>query len=284
MGAAEDLLKQGRLEDCLKALEGDVRQNPADAKRRVFLFQLLSVMGQWDRALNQVSVAADLDESNKLMAQVAEKAILCERFREDVYAGKRSPLILGEPEPWMGLLVQAAMYTARGEHAAAAELRAQAFEQAPAISGEIRIGRSDDDVQTHPIEWVADADETMGPMLEAIVDGKYYWVPWQRIALLRLEPPSDLRDSVWLPGQVVWSAGGTQVCLIPTRYPGSHLAKYDGGVRLARKTEFVDRGGWEGPIGQRLLATDAGEFGLLDTRGVRLGDAPLDPEAPGEGA
>jgi type VI secretion system protein ImpE len=42
-------------------------------------------------------------------------------------------------------------------------------------------------------------------------------------------------------------------------------------VRLGRRTEWVQAGtdGWTG-VGQRMLATDAGEFPLLDIRQVEF--------------
>ena len=52
---------------------------------------------------------------------------------------------------------------------------------------------------------------------------------------------------------------------------------------MARKTDFVDVGGAQVPLGQRLLATDAGEYPILEVRTVRVGDAPLNPVAPSVG-
>lgn len=266
----EDLLKQGKLDECLAEVERCVRAAPADPKQRVMLFQVLAVLGNWDRAINQLEVCAELSAENQLMAQVYRAVILCEKFREEVFAGQRSPLILGEPEAWVGMVVQAAMLAGQGKHDAAAELRSQAFDQAPATAGEIDIGPDEEKIATHKFEWIADADETLGPILEAFVDGKYYWVPWRRIQLLRLDPPSDLRDTVWMTGQIVLSAGGEKVALLPARYPTSQEKRWDPLIRMGRKTEFVDRGGWEGPIGQRMFATDVGEFALLETRAVRI--------------
>jgi len=280
----QDLLREGRVEECLKAVEDAVRKNPADSKQRVVLFQVLCILGQWDRALNQLVVCASLDSMASLMAQMYRQAILCERIREDVYKGSRTPLILGEPQPWMGMVVQAAVLAARGQHAAAAQLRDQAFELAPTVAGEIDVGPAHKNdrqaekagkvVTTHTFEWFGDADPRLGPMFEAIVAGKYYWIPFERVSLLRIEPPEDLRDSVWMPCQIVWTAGAEQVALIPTRYPGSQ-ASPDGLIKLARKTEFQTHGSGEDaidlPIGQRLFATDAGEFPIMDVRAVRLG-------------
>lgn len=267
----EEHLKAGQIEPCLAEAEKCVRSAPADGKARVMLFQVLAVMGHWDRAITQLEVTAELDAENQLMAQVYRAVMLCEKFREEVWAGKRQPLILGEPEEWIGMMVQAAALDGQGRHDAAAELRAKAFEQAPTTAGTILTGADEEAATPHAFEWIADADEALGPMLEALVDGKYYWVPWSRISMLRLEPPTDLRDTVWMPGQIVLSSGGEKVVLIPSRYPGSHRASWDAGIRLGRKTEFVQDGGRERPVGQRMFATDAGEFALLETRSVKIG-------------
>jgi type VI secretion system protein ImpE len=276
----EELIRFGRLNECLAETERRVKGAPADPKLRVMLFQVLAVLGQWDRALTQLEVAGEMAADNQLMAQMYRAAILCEKFREEVFAGKRLPLILGEPEPWIGMLVKAAVHTGEGNHAAAAELRAQALDAAPTSSGEVDVGPQEGKTQTHRFEWIADLDEMLGPMFEAIVDGKYYWVPWKRVAMLRIEPPTDLRDTVWTPGQLVLSAGGEKVVLLPARYPGTQAARFDDALRLGRRTEFADRGGWEGPVGQRMLNTDAGEFALLQCRVVRIDP---DPDAPAAG-
>ena len=34
----------------------------------------------------------------------------------------------------------------------------------------------------HGFEWIADADSRLGPLLEVILEGKYYWAPFCRIA------------------------------------------------------------------------------------------------------
>src|SRR5690606_22968330 len=52
----ESKLKEGRPDEALQLLTAEVRTNPADAKRRVFLFQLLALLGQWERAQNQLNV------------------------------------------------------------------------------------------------------------------------------------------------------------------------------------------------------------------------------------
>ena len=71
---AQELLKQGKPAEALAALQGEVRANPNDGKLRVFLFQLLSVLGQWERAVNQLKVVTDQDAKTLEMAQVCGPA------------------------------------------------------------------------------------------------------------------------------------------------------------------------------------------------------------------
>ena len=47
---ADELIREGRLDEALAALKEAVRSNPADWRQRVFLFQLLGVRGEWDAA------------------------------------------------------------------------------------------------------------------------------------------------------------------------------------------------------------------------------------------
>jgi len=258
---AKELLQSGRLNEALAALEGQVRADPTNDKLRVFLFQLLSVLGDWERALTQLNLAAELDSMNLLMAQVCRAALNCEALRAEIFAGKRSPLIFGEPDEWMGLLVQANQMTAEGKYEASQKLRERAFDAATAIPGSIDSRR---------FQWISDADSRLGPVLEAIFDGKYYWVPFTAIKRIQIDPPTDLRDAVWIPAHFTWVNGGETAGLIPTRYPDSEASE-DNAIRLARKTEWVEQPGnlYLG-LGQRMFATDKDEFPLLQIRQIDL--------------
>ncbi len=116
----------------------------------------------------------------------------------------------------------------------------------------------------------ADADSRLGPTLEAIVNGRYYRVPFARIRRIAIDVPADLRDVGRLPTHVELSHGGELVALMPARYP--HTAQSNNGqLMLGRATQweqstpdfFVGRG-------QRLLVTDVNEVALMDVREIRL--------------
>jgi len=281
-------LRDGRLADTLAELQKRVRSDPSNAKHRIFLFELLSVMGQWDRALTQLNVAGELDGGALAMVQMYREALRCEVLRGDVFAGRRSPVVFGEPESWVALLIEALRLTAQEKHAQSDELRGNAFEAAAATPGTLseRSKRPPsaegalEETAARAFEWIADADSRLGPVLEAVIFGRYYWIPFQRIRTVVVERPSDLRDLVWMPAHFEWANGGEAVGLIPTRYPGSEASE-DDAIRLARKTEWMERS----PqtvlgLGQRMLASDGGEFALMDVRRIDLPSAA----APGGGA
>jgi type VI secretion system protein ImpE len=270
MTTARDHLRAGDIGQARSTLQAQVRAEPANAAHRVFLFQLLCVTGEWERALTQLAVAGELDAGALAMVQIYREAVRNEAVRDEVFAGKRSPLIFGEPERWIALLLEALKVTAAGHVAQGQALRAEAFEEAPASSGRID-GR--------PFEWLADADTRLGPMLEAIVNGRYYWIPVHRIAEIKLEAPTDLRDLIWAPARLKWSNGGEAVGLLPTRYPGSERSP-EAAIMLARRTEWLDQGdGVYFGLGQRMLTTDQGEFALLETREIVLDTAAGDGAA-----
>jgi type VI secretion system protein ImpE len=271
MTAAEESVRAGRLDEALAELQGQVRKKPADAKLRTFLFQLLAVRGDWDRALTQLKVVSDLDPSTVAMVKTYQEALRCELLRAEVFAGRKTPLLFGKPAEWMALMVQAVSLGAAGKFEEAKSLRDKAFEEAPATTGKI------DD---QPFAWIADADQRLGPMLEAIVNGKYYWIPFSRLREIRIEKPTDLRDIAWTAVNLLLANGGEAVGLVPTRYPGSETAS-DSRLVMARATEWVEHPGetFFG-VGQRLLATDQGEVGIMDVRSIKLDSVA---EAEGEG-
>jgi type VI secretion system protein ImpE len=258
---AEFSLRVADTASALAHLQSHIRDHPGEARLRIFLFQLLSVRGDWQRALEQLTLAAQLDPKALLMAQTYREALRCEALRSQVLAGRTSPMVIGEPEPWLGLLVESLLRAGRGDLAASSELRAQAFEQAAPSTGAIDGER---------FEWIADADVRFGPVLEAMLNGGYYWIPFARLQKVVLTPPEDLRDLVWAPAHLQFVNGGETAALIPARYPGSESAE-DGALQMARRTDWSDVGpDLRFGLGQRLLATDVGEYPLLGVREILI--------------
>lgn len=252
------------LEEVLQQAQAEVRRAPADPKHRIFLFQLLCLLGSWERALNQLQVIGELDAASLPMAHTYRAAIAAEEARRAVFAGRIQPLILGRPERWIALTLESLRLQGGGQFSQARTLREEAFELAPASPGQLQTERSID------FEWLADADPRLGPMTEAVIDGKYYWVPLSHVAAIAIEPPADLRDLVWTPAQFRWRNEGESFGLIPTRYPGSE-SHPDDRIKRAALTDWQAVGDDDvHGIGQRLFVTEAEEVSLLDLRSVEF--------------
>lgn len=233
-----------------------VRATPADAKLRIYLAQLSMVTGRWQRAVAQLQVAAQLDAAAIPMAQTYREAIRAELMRERVMRGEAAPESLGQPAEWFALLVQALKARAGGEHALADDLQGRAFEAAEPTAFVI-------DGVDEP--WLADADTRFGPVCEVVLNGRYFWIPFDQIEALELAEPGDLRDLVWTAGQLTLSNGGQHPVLLPVRYPDfdeDHHA-------LAAMTSWQEAGaaGWLGR-GQRMWCGEGGEYPLLNIRHV----------------
>ena len=268
---AEQALKEGDAQRALKLLTEQVRAKPQDAKLRVFLFQLLCVLGQWERALNQLNVAARTRRRHAADGADLPRGDPCETLRLQVFAGHKAPMLFGEPEAWVALLIEALLRDGRGEArcrraAARAGARAGAGHRRRARRPAFRMDRR----RRHPARPDARGGHQRPLLLAAV------------------EPPVAGRDRpAGRPARRGLDAGALRSsataarssALIPTRYPDTDLAAGGAaGAGAARPTGAKrGRGGSRG-LGQRLLATDARRLGA-DGRARRSRSTPSRPDA-----
>jgi len=249
----DQLVESGQLAEAILSLEATIRQRPGDFQLRVYLFQLLSVTGQWARAAQLVTSLGSLN-AEWLPTSLAYRGLVeSELVRASVFSGSLTPLILGEPEPWLANLIRALALDERGEARAADELRGQALDDSPATpfkrNGDSRIS-------------LLDADSRLGPVLEVVVDGKYYWVPFARLNEIEVLAPESMADNLWAQVRFIWSSGGESNGFIPMRYIGSELCDEDS-FRRAKSTSFTEtRSGVYHGLGQRLLLDGHSEIPL----------------------
>lgn len=254
----EALIKQGALKDALTALKKEVAAKPGDARLRWFLFQLFSFMGDWTRARDQLSLAAQLDKEYRSHAMIFSRVLAAEQLRPQILAGERTPLFLGQPMPWVAQVIEANRLLAAGDLEAATALRASAFDDMPAVPGR---------VNGEPFSWFADQDTRFGAQLECFLHGKYYWVPFAQIKALVIEgAPQSHTDVLYPKARLVLTNEGALDVLLFARYPLFTQVEEDA-LGLNRLTR------WEDPndytvcgSGQRVFCTDQGEYPLLELR------------------
>lgn len=256
---AQALLQAGDIAGARAMLAEELRRSPSDSRVRQFFWQLIAAAGEWDKAATQLRALAAADPKGMMMANVFGQALGAMKTREAVFAGKERPVSLVGKEPWVeGLLEALHAHTVVAPDAATRSEAALA--EAPATPGTLDGER---------FEWIADADTRFGPMLEVIVGDAYGFVPFAAVTRIKAAEPVDLRDFVMHAVEIELRSGQTSMALVPVVYPGTH--KHNKPLlNLARATEWIDEGGGEVGIGQRLLATDGADFEFLALRDLRL--------------
>ena len=250
----DDLLRSGDLAGARAALVSAVKAQAGDASARMFLWQVMAVQGDWDKAASQLRALASVSGEAQMLATVYHQAITAEAQRASAYAGRAPFPVLVSSSPWIDTLAAGLGAMAAGRVEEGAAQRDAAFDDAGDTPGEI---------DGAPFTWIADADPRLGPCFEAIVAGRWGLVPFEAVSRIKTEGPRDLRDVVWLPVEMALRSGQSAAALLPARYPGTEAASDP--LRLGRATE------WDGdvPLGQRLWSRDDGaETGVLDFREI----------------
>jgi type VI secretion system protein ImpE len=256
MRNADELLSAGDLDGARSALVETVRAQPANEQARMFLFQLLAIAGEWDKARKQLAALAQLSGEAQMLAVAYGQAIDAEKTRADVFAGREraEQLVVSD---WTGSLVDAIEHFANGRTAEGEAAREAAFDAAPDTPGML------DGVA---FDWIADADARFGPAFEAIIGGRYGIVPFDKVESIKSEGPRDLRDIMWYPVQLAFKNGQSVAAMLPARYPGGE-ASSDPAERLARATNWVDTDWGQAGSGQHLWTLSNGDdCGLLSLR------------------
>lgn len=258
-----------------EAAKQRVQVRPQDLGARSSLWQIFAARGDFARARTQLDAMVAIDSSWSVEANACQSLIQAEGLRQQVFAGQRAPVCLGEPPAWFAdLAAGLAQSPCVADAASAAALLCRALQASPACSGT---------VNGQAFSWVCDGDARLGPCLELMVRGQYFWVPWQRVREITTRAPTEIRDRLWLHALVTLDDENAIEAFLPARYP----APRDDAEHLGEITQWMPLpGACEAffGLGQKTLMTDAGDWGLLDIRELRL-DPPLDPllgPAPGK--
>lgn len=225
---AERLFQEGRLADAIVALGDTLKNNPADARSRTFLFELLCFSGAYDRAGKQLAALASADPDAVISTAWYQVALRAQVQRQEMFETGKLP------------------------------------ETAPggSVSGTLN---------GNPFRDLRDGDPRIGPRLEAIIGGRYTWIPFRHLVRVEIKPPGRLRDLFWAPAELEATAelgnySGDVILPVVTPFAYRHPNE---AVRLGRVTEWVElEGGLEAPEGQKLLLVDGEELPILELRSL----------------
>jgi len=231
--SAEVLFREGKLEEAIRTLGSELRDDPSNARKRTFLFELLCFAGEFDRAEKQLDLLGDENKDAMLASLLYRGAINAERTRQDMFQnGKVAPPVLDPPK------------------------------LAGTLNGK-------------PFQSISDADPRVGARLEVFAAGDYLWIGFEHVALLSVEAPKKLRDTLWATAKLrtgpSFKGQDLGEVLLPALAPGSVDVVDDPDIRLGRVTEWVrDENGIEFPLGRKVLLVDGEEVPLLEVRTLEI--------------
>lgn len=233
---AQELFRAGRLSEAVDVLGAELRQDPSDAQRRIFLFELLCFAGNYQRAEKQLDVLAQKGADAAMGTLLYRSALHAEQTRQDMFLDGSYP---SGPAPG----------TVSGT-----------------LNGSPFRSLSDGDPRIGPrLEIFAAGQYTWIP-LEQIASVRI--APPKRLRDL-LWAPAVVRTSSDFRGVELGEV------LIPALAPLS-WSHDEEAVRLGRRTEWQEIGGdSQAPIGQKLLLVDDQEFPLLELRELDIVPAPV---------
>ncbi len=273
--SASELYQAGQLDEAIAAATEEVKHHPTDINRRGFLAELLCFAGQWERADKQLDLVGHQDPQAALGAGLLRHLVRAEQARQQFYSEGHLPEFLESPSARHRLHLEASIRVREGQLAEAAEMLARAEGDRPHVSGT---------VNDRPVDDVRDLDDLTASLFEVLTaNGKFYWIPVERVESIEFRDPIRPRDLLWRSARLVVRGGLDGEVYFPAIYAGSH-AHADEQLRLGRRTEW--EGGEGAPtrgIGQRMFLAGDEAVGILDLKKVAI-DAPQAEKADGPGA
>ena len=235
---ARELYQAGKLDEAVQALNGEVRDNPTDPKRRTFLFELLCFAGNFDRAEKQLQILAQENKDAQMGALIYHAALHAERTRHELFQKKEYPRPAGDdPQSPPGIW-----------------------------NGKPFASMMDADARIGPRLEVYAAGQYLWIPFEHITS-----VEMQAPKRLRdmLWAPALVHTSAAFKGRELGEI------LVPALTPFSWQHANDA-VKLGRMTDWQDlEDGQTVPVGQKMFLIDNEEVPLLELRHLEFQPAPV---------
>lgn len=224
---ATDCYFQGRLAEAVEAQLGWVRDHPMDVGARLFLIELFSFSGEWDRAERQLNALLSNQAEADVAVDLYLKCLASERKRAMAMEGGQPPTVLGKVTEAMQWRIEALKHQGLA--------RAEALEKAVGLEKSAEPAKP---FQLNGQSFLAsrDGDDLLGPVLEVFAQGEYFWVDINQVQLISAEKPKYPRDLIWLPARIEMENEAGNV-LLPLIYAGSSGLS-DQELRLGRATDW----------------------------------------------
>lgn len=256
---AKELFDAGELTPAIAKIGDELKNDPGDIKRRTFLFEMLCLNGDLERASKQLDAISRGGAESEIAVQRYRSAIECEKLRRLTYTKGLTPGLPKKVPAYTQMHLDALNHIRENRIEEARGLLEQAADARPPVACMIN-GELFDEIR--------DADDVIGPFLEVFTMSNYSWVPWESVQSVTIPPPKHLRDLIWAPASVELDIGSLGEVFLPVLYTQSYMHA-DNQVKLGRMTDW--RGDIEGlalAAGQRLLVAGDRDWPMLEIRQI----------------
>jgi type VI secretion system protein ImpE len=237
---AQGLFQAGKLDEAVQALGAELRDNPVDAKRRTFLFELLCFTGDYQRAEKQLDVLASEGRAAEMGALLYRAALHAERIRQAIFEKQDYPLTGPEADVPISGTINGKPF--------------QSFSDADPRLGERLEVFAAGDYLWIPLQHIASVELQAPTRLRDLL-----WIP------------AIVRTGASFKGKELGEV------LLPVLSPLS-WKHFDNQVRLGHATDWQDDGaGNVVPIGQKMFAADEDEVSILEIRKLEFAAAQAAP-------
>jgi type VI secretion system protein ImpE len=261
---AEELFREGRLDDAIQAQVQVVKKSPADQDARFLLFALLCFAGDLERAERHLDALSTQDQVLQRGSLLYRSLLSSETERRKVFEHGARPVLPPDPPANVEPRLRALAHLRAGDPAAAGKCIDEAVAATSAIAGSLG---------GEPFDQIRDYDDLLGSVLEVFAGGRYLWLPFENIRSLEIAEPATALDTLWAPASLRDKGGEEARVHLPVLYPGSH-AHAEGALRLGRQSAWEERGELYVGAGQKVLLTARGEetaeHALLSVRSLEL--------------
>ncbi len=257
----KELIRAGKLTDARQQLINSVKRYPGDSGLRVLLFQVLSLLGDWEKAQRHIDIIAAQDVKAEAGIMPYKNLLQGERVRQEVYHLERRPEFLPKAPAYAERYFLGLEQLKNNEFESAEEIFELLEGDRPSPAGRLN-DRSFVDIR--------ETDSFLSYFLEAFVHERYVWIPFESIREMILPTPESLFDLIWIPAQITAWSGLTLNCFLPVVYPESPFHE-DDRIKMGRMTDWRPLGGpfYKG-LGQHVFQIGDEDVPLLEIRELML--------------
>lgn len=199
-----------------------IRSYPNNIDLRIELIQYLCMIGDWERALQQISRFQKIfPQREKKLVMYLLNHIEAELQRLSVFQAKYKPFSFYQDNFTVPILEKQLSLLAlllEQDHDDTSKVYEQLVSHIPEVKILVSYQKASHHFLSSNEEWLMDGDIRTAFVCELFVDGCYYWQPWHTLNNIQFNYPKTLLDTIWRTAKITLQDGKCLYATVPVRY------------------------------------------------------------------